>query len=73
VRLTPSWCCVDASSGDDPMKNVLFLSLIIVMIVVPARMAGRPESKGPQRTVFFYLGYCVFYYFLLRFVVVRVA
>ncbi len=55
------------------MKNVLFLSLIIVMVAVPTRMAGRPNTKGPQRTVFFYLGYCAIYYFLLRFVVARVA
>lgn len=59
--------------GDDRMKNLLFLSLIIVMIVVPTRMAGHPDTRGPQRTVSFYLGFCAVYYLLLRFVVPRLA
>lgn len=64
---------VDATNGVDPMKNILFLSLIMVIIVVPTRLAGHSKAKGPQRTVFFYLTYCFVYYFLLRFVIGRVA
>jgi hypothetical protein len=54
------------------MKNMLFLSLIMVMIVVPTRLAGRADSKGPQRTVSMYLLYCVVYYVLLRAVIPKV-
>ena len=70
-----SWCCRSSMvlGGDDQMKNLLFLSLIVVMIAVPTRMAGRPTTRGPQRTVSFYLGFCAVYYLLLRFVVQRVA
>ena len=54
------------------MTNVLFLSLIMVMIVVPTRLAGRRDTRGPQRTVFLYLVYCVVYYGLLRVVIPKV-
>jgi hypothetical protein len=55
------------------IAKVLFLSLIIVMIVVPVRASRHDRVRGPQRAVFLYLISCGAYYFALRFVLPRLS
>ncbi len=49
------------------MAKLLLLSAIIMLIVIPVRMARDPNPvRGFKRTLFYYLVFCFFYVFALK-------
>ena len=55
------------------MAKIAYLSMIIVIIVLPVRMSRRSTERGPRRAVSLYVIACLGYYFGLAYVIPRLG